>query len=319
MSSITEVKQRRVGVGNGSFEEEYYEEKLEVKTLCDFHELPEWQQDNDKILTGYIRETRSIKKCLRSLLIWNNESVNIYTHLVSAVSYFLLMLGITDLFMIPQFPTTTFADYGVINFYLLGAFGCLMCSSCFHTFKQHSCPHSDAWSKVDYMGIIVLITCSMISLLYYGYFDQMKYFKVFTLVTGVLATACSVCVLSDKFNHKDFRPLRAGFFIAFGLSGIFPVAAGMAKFGVHEVLQRIQLKLLGLEALFYIAGALIYGFRIPETIYPGRFDFLGHSHQIFHVLVVIASFLHLQAVMGSYNFKHSYLNGVGLAALHSVY
>ncbi|CAR26304.1 hypothetical protein ZYGR_0H01130 [Zygosaccharomyces rouxii] len=318
MSSITEVKRRRVPIGNGNGEG-LYKEVLEEKTLYDFHELPEWQQDNDKILTGYIRETKSVLKCVRSLFIWNNETVNIYTHLVSAVSYFLLMLGITDLVMVPHFPTSTFTDYSVINFYLLGAFGCLMCSSCFHTFKQHSGPHSDAWSKVDYMGIIVLITCSMISLIYYGFFDHMEYFRLFTVLTLTLATACTVCVLSDKFNHKDFRPLRAGFFIAFGLSGVFPVAAGIIKFGIQGGVQRVQLKYLGLEAIFYIAGALIYGFRIPETMFPGRFDFWGHSHQIFHVLVVIASFLHLKAVMGSYIFKHSHLNGVGLAALQSTY
>ncbi|GAV52284.1 hypothetical protein ZYGR_0AG02750 [Zygosaccharomyces rouxii] len=318
MSSITEVKRRRVAGNNGVYEE-LYKEELKEKKLYDFHELPEWQQDNDKILTGYIRETKSVMKCVRSLFIWNNESVNIYTHLVSAISYFLLMVGITDLLVVPHFPTSTFTDYSIINFYLLGAFGCLMCSSCFHTFKQHSGPHSDAWSKVDYMGIIVLITCSLISLLYYGFFDHKGYFHFFTVLTMVLATACTVCVLSDKFNQKDFRPLRAGFFIAFGLSGVFPVATGAVKFGIQGVIQRIQLKYLGLEAVFYIAGALIYGFRIPETMYPGMFDFWGHSHQIFHVLVVVASFLHLKAVMGSYNFKHSRLNGVGLSALHTAY
>lgn len=311
MSSITEVKQRRTPVGNPSAEEDSQDSKLENKKLYDFHELPEWQQDNDKILTGYIRETRSWRKCLRSLLIWNNESVNIYTHLVSSISYFLLMVGLTNVVAVPVFPTTTMIDFSVINFYLFGAFGCLMCSSCFHTFKQHSGPHCDAWSKVDYMGIIGLITCSIVSLLYYGYFDSKEYFVLFTIVTVLLASACSVCVLNEKFNHKDFRTLRAAFFIAFGFSGIFPVATGVLKFGAAEVAERVQLRFVLWEAFFYISGALIYGFRIPETIAPGKFDFLGHSHQIFHVLVVVASFLHLRAVMGSYVFKHTHLGGPG--------
>lgn len=311
MSSITEVRQRRTLVGIPSVEEDLQYGKLEKKTLYHFHELPEWQQDNDKILTGYIRETRSWRKCLRSLLIWNNESVNIYTHLVSAVSYFLLMLGFTNAVAVPVFPSTSIIDYSVINFYLLGAFGCLLCSSCFHTFKQHSGSHCDAWSKVDYMGIIALITCSIISLLYYGYYDHQEYFALFTVITVLLASACSVCVLNERFNHKDFRTLRAAFFIAFGFSGIFPVATGIVKFGTAEVVERVQLQFVLWEAFFYIAGALIYGFRIPETIAPGKFDFLGHSHQIFHVLVVVASFLHLRAVMGSYIFKHSRLSGPG--------
>lgn len=315
---MTQVIRRRVTSNSGVYEE-LYKEGLKEKKLYDYHELPEWQQDNDKILTGYIRETKSVTKCLRCLFVWNNETVNIYTHLLSAISYFLLMVGITDLLVVPHFPTSTLIDYSIINFYLLGAFGCLMCSTCFHTFKQHSNPHSDAWSKVDYMGIVVLITCSIISLLYYGFFDHKEYFHFFTGLTLLLAVTCSICVLSDKFNQKDWKPWRAGFFIVFGLSGVFPVLFGLIKFGLQGVIQRVQLKYLLLEAAFYITGALVYGFRIPETMYPGMFDFWGHSHQIFHVLVVIASFLHLRAVMGSYTFKHSRLNGIGLSALHTAY
>ena len=32
--------------------------------------------------------------------------------------------------------------------------------------------------------------------------------------------------------------------------------------------------------------------RIPEKWYPGRFDVVGSSHQIFHVFVVAAALVH---------------------------
>lgn len=314
MSSTTTIRQRKTTVQE-THKARDSKDGIMGKKLYHFNELPEWQKDNDKILTGYVRETKSVLRCLDSLSYWNNESVNIYTHLLSAVAYFVLLLFFTDILLIPSFPSTTMTDYIIINFYLLGAFVCLMCSSCFHCFKQHSNAQSDAWSKVDYMGIIGLISCSVISLLYYGYFDHVFYFKLFSVITVVLAMACSVCVLSDRFNTSDMRPLRASFFITFAFSSVIPIATGMFKFGWTEVFHRVQLRFVGWEAFFYLSGALLYGYRIPETIAPGKFDFIGSSHQLFHVLVVLGSFCHLRAVMGSYMFMHAHINAPNILAL----
>lgn len=47
--------------------------------------------------------------------------------------------------------------------------------------------------------------------------------------------------------------------------------------------------------VLYIAGGIIYAKNIPERCYPKRFDYCGQSHQIFHILIVIAAFIHLKA------------------------
>ena len=45
---------------------------------------------------------------------------------------------------------------------------------------------------------------------------------------------------------------------------------------------------------------------MPETLKPGRFDFFGCSHQIFHVLVVLATIVHLLGIVLAfdYNYHH---------------
>ncbi|EGA59127.1 Izh1p [Saccharomyces cerevisiae FostersB] len=183
-----------------------------------------------------------------------------------------------------------------------------MCSSCFHCMKQHSEKQSNFWSKLDYLGIISLISCSMIPIIYFGYFDHISYFSLFTIVTLVLATFCTVCVLHDKFNTSTFRPFRAMFFILFGFSGLLPLTTGFFKFGIQGVLNRIKVSFVFWEALFYISGAVIYGFRIPETLSPGKFDFFGSSHQIFHIMVVLGSVCHLKAIIDSYKLMHSHIH-----------
>ena len=43
-------------------------------------------------------------------------------------------------------------------------------------------------------------------------------------------------------------------------------------------------------------GATLYAMRIPECIYPGKFDLAFSSHQIFHICVVVAATIHYKAI-----------------------
>jgi Haemolysin-III related len=44
-------------------------------------------------------------------------------------------------------------------------------------------------------------------------------------------------------------------------------------------------------------GAALYAFRFPECLKPGGFDYLFNSHQLFHLAVVIAAFVHYRACL----------------------
>ena len=45
-------------------------------------------------------------------------------------------------------------------------------------------------------------------------------------------------------------------------------------------------------------------FQFPERWYPKRFDLLGASHQIMHVMVVAAALAYTQAVLEAFDFRH---------------
>lgn len=47
-----------------------------------------------------------------------------------------------------------------------------------------------------------------------------------------------------------------------------------------------------LGGLVYIAGAILYGCKIPERFVPITFDYIGWSHQIFHVMVLVGFTIH---------------------------
>ena len=70
---------------------------------------------------------------------------------------------------------------------------------------------------------------------------------------------------------------------------------------------------LVLSGALYIVGAGLYVARVPERFAPGRFDFVGSSHQIFHVLILCAAAAHYVSLRRAYGFWHTVesLGGVG--------
>lgn len=44
--------------------------------------------------------------------------------------------------------------------------------------------------------------------------------------------------------------------------------------------------------------------RVPERLSPGSFDIWGSSHQIFHILVVLAAASHLVGLMKAFDYEH---------------
>lgn len=64
--------------------------------------------------------------------------------------------------------------------------------------------------------------------------------------------------------------------------------------------------MLILMAIFYITGALLYMFKIPECLSPGRFDLWLHSHQLFHTLVIVAglTYFYSMSLMAEARLNH---------------
>lgn len=286
----------------------------EIRTVH-WDDLPDWQRDNEYILTGYVPETNSWSKTIHSMLFWHNETVNVYSHLIPGL---LCMLGV--IFghgkLLRPLATTTSADHAVATLFLAGAATCLAASSTFHCAKCHSPGVASFGNKLDYLGIVALVVSSTVSVLYYGFHDNTPYFLSSCTLTVGLGSLCALVSLRERFRTREWRPYRAGLFVAFGLSAVFPMIAAIRRYGIKEAATRVQLPWVGLEGVLYIGGAGLYGARFPEKWAPGKFDMLGHSHQWFHILVVLAALCHWRALLLSYEWAHSTLitNAMDLAS-----
>ena len=61
-------------------------------------------------------------------------------------------------------------------------------------------------------------------------------------------------------------------FVALGLSGLIPAVHFILTVGSHKAFNVGALGWLILMAVLYIMGAVLYACRIPERLFPGKFD-----------------------------------------------
>jgi len=270
-------------------------------------ELPDWLRDNEYLSHGHRPQLPSFKQCFSSMFRLHTETGNIWTHLIGFVLFVITMCAI---FVRPHIAISFkypngWEEYLVFGAFFMGAILCLLFSWLFHTVYCHSARVHTVFSRLDYSGIAFLIVGSFIPYLYYGFYCMKTSRIVYMVTISTLGTLCIIISLWDKFSTPKFRPLRAGLFLTLGCSGVIPAVHLLISIGFIRGVEQGALGSLVLMGALYIIGALLYASRIPERCFPGKCNFWFQSHQIFHILVVVAAFVHLNGIceMAYYRFK----------------
>ena len=181
-----------------------------------------------------------------------------------------------------------------------GAMICLLTSSVCHVFGCCAAHIASVMWRFDYAGIAVLIVASFFPPVYYGFLCRPGLRAGYLLITSLLGASTLGVTLLERFQDPAGHAYRAALFVGLGLWGIVPITHGlMVNAGAAEVLSAMRLDIL--MGAIYIFGAVLYATKIPERWKPGAFDVAFHSHQLFHIAVVIAAVVHYQA---SYTMMH---------------
>jgi adiponectin receptor len=254
--------------------------------------LPKWLRDNDFLVKGHRPPMNSYWKCFKSIFRVHTETGNIWTHLLGSIAF----TAIAVYFVSRPSAQVQWQEKAVFSSFFIGAILCLTFSWMFHTVYCHSEPVGRFFNKLDYCGIALLTMGSFVPWLYYTFYCQPIPKVVYLVAIFVLGIFCIVVSMWDKFAQPQFRPVRAGVFIALGLSGVIPAMHFVITDGFYDAVYKAALGWLVLMAVLYIVGAVIYAARILERIWPGRFDIWCQSHQIFHMFVLIAAFVHYHGI-----------------------
>ena len=187
---------------------------------------------------------------------------------------------------------------------IFAAIFCLSFSTIFHLFGVMNEKYFNILNRFDYGGISLLISGSCYPPYYYFFYYSTLFKFLYLILITVFGVGTFLYSLTDDFNKPQRRALRGTLFLIFGLCTGVPILH-MAFFGdyIEGYSEDIILLNWYLGGISYIIGALFYILRFPERKFPGKFDYFGASHQIFHVLVFFGALFHFMGSLEAYNYR----------------
>jgi adiponectin receptor len=271
------------------------------------YEDPDNSKNRDPIYKKFLELHPYLDDRIQKAIDFNEERVLPYNvialvNLQRNLKYHFTSADVKTLILNPNTPNSIH-DITRIPLYIhmASAIICLSLSTFFHLFCCWNEEANNYLSRLDYGGISFLIAGSCMPPYFYSfYWDETIVFAyVYSIMIFSICTVAFVITLIPKFDKPKFRLLRAILYISAGLSTAIPCFHLLFVHTLYIYPFKGFLWILG--GALYIGGAANYGFRFPERFFPKKFDYFGHSHNIFHFWVVIAAIVHFFASMSNYN------------------
>lgn len=141
-----------------------------------------------------------------------------------------------------------------------------------------------------------MIVSSFVPSIHYIFLCSTAVRWVYTSGIVLLGAATLALSLLNRFQTIKWRATRATCFSLLGVVGVVPWAHVLIAHPYNEVVWTVMVLDI-MMGLSYLSGALLYATRMPERFFPGKFDLVFHSHQLFHVAVVVGAYLHYLGVL----------------------
>lgn len=82
-------------------------------------------------------------------------------------------------------------------------------------------------------------------------------------------------ILMPSFSGPAARRIRVLTFCFLGVASFMPIVHGVLVHGFGKHDQMMSLKYYVLLGMFHLFGAAMYGARVPERLWPRRFDLVS--------------------------------------------
>jgi len=269
-------------------------------SLSRWKSIVSFRRHNEYIRTGYRPPVKSVKESVHSLAFLHNETVNIYSHLVGAI----IFISFPIIFWLGPFPYRTVAQYGdvvVLSIFFSNVSLCFLLSAIFHTVCDASKEAHTVGVALDYLGIIALMWGATVASIFYAFYGNWKLQALYWTLSSVLALASGGLTVSPRFAKS--LHFRAAMYAGLGLSAIGFVIHAIVLYDWKIAYQKMSLGWMCLMALLNFLGVIPYATRVPER-WSRRYDIVGSSHQIFHVMVVLAALAHMVGLGQAFSYAH---------------
>ncbi|VDK35473.1 unnamed protein product [Taenia asiatica] len=235
--------------------------------------------DEPYILKGYRRNTDFLGS-LHSLFWLHNESFNCWSHILG--------IPMVLFFFFEEYSTSS---NPLMYMYLFSCLCFVLGSSFAHTFCCYGRFSRDAYFTVDYAGLAIFTCGSGIAYVAFSF-----PIELFTK-PGALSLSFLDTVLRGVLRVSAFA--APGVIMSSPvLFKIYTCYCGANSYPPHycdsAVIWPKQFSACIISIIFYVS-------RFPEHLYPGKFDYFGHSHNVFHIGALLG--LHYQRLALSLDLK----------------
>lgn len=249
--------------------------------LYKFDEVPKFQQYNPYIRCGY-RAYLSATDCMRSVVLWSNEFLNVWSH-VFTFFVFVFLLMYDQFCNLPRY-NSMMTDHIVFLIFHICCQICMLFSSAYHTFNCHlKYAVVQSWLSADLAGITAAILGCYAIGLYYGFYCHEQLRALYMCLCSMVICISMVMMLNPKYSSEEWQGIRVTHLTLICLMGFCPI------FNWFYVAPTYEMKFILPRIIkFYLilgAAMFFYLFKFPERCLPGRFDFIGQSHTIWHLLI----------------------------------
>ncbi|NXF53597.1 PAQR6 protein, partial [Oceanites oceanicus] len=283
---------------------------IKLPQIFRVHQVPRvfWE---DGIMSGYRHPKSSALDCVLSSFQMTNETVNIWTHFLPTwyfVWRFLVLSSSLDFCQEPY--------HWPLLIYLLLVCLYPFASSCAHTFSSMSARARHICYFCDYGALsLYSLGCAFA----YGAYAMPDHW-----VSGVLhhyfvpAAAFNSFVCTGLSCYSRFpeleRPrlskvLRTAAFVYPFLYDNIPLFYRLLFCFWSDCAWNEAVAGYCYHLLFALLTGFLFASHLPERLAPGRFDYIGHSHQLFHICAVLGTHFQLEAILCDACSRRAWLRG----------
>ncbi|XP_061671351.1 membrane progestin receptor gamma-B-like isoform X4 [Syngnathoides biaculeatus] len=287
---------------------------------------PSWSHvfHEDGIISGYRSPCSSAMDCILSLFQLTNETLNIWTHFLPTWYFFWKLISVVLIQTAWQHTFTWPLVILIIS-------SCIypLASSCAHTFNSMSGRVRHVCFYFDYGALSLYSLGSAVAYSAYVFPDKWvngifhQCFIAVALLNSMICTGLACYSrLGLPFLHqnqdvvKRFSECQKPRFskvlrvVAFAYPYLFDSIPLFYRLFLCEG-EYCTVNNSNVFHYTHIALAFLTGFlfatHLPERLAPGSFDYIGHSHQLFHVFGVLGTQFQVMAIERDMLLRRSWL------------
>uniref|UniRef100_V9KZI5 Progestin and adipoQ receptor family member VI n=1 Tax=Callorhinchus milii TaxID=7868 RepID=V9KZI5_CALMI len=281
---------------------------VKLPQLLSIHQVPKVFQEKG-IISGYRHPKSSAMDCILSTFQMTNETLNIWTHFLPTWYFlwrFLVLSHSLDFYEAYTWP---------LFVYML--FTCLypLTSSCAHTFSTMSAHVRHICYFFDYGALSLYSLGCAVTYKAYVMPDPWISSTLYSCFVPVAVFNTLVCTtLSCYSRFPELEQPR--------LSKILRIAAFAYPFLFDNIPLFYRL-LLGWGTDYRHSDAIpdhcrhlvfagltcfFFASHLPECLAPGCFDYIGHSHQLFHICAVTGTHFQMEAIITDMGSRSSWMS-----------